>query len=421
MSFAISTSTPLNSRTIASDLRQSDPVQKQIQQQNAAESKGKTTSAAQGSNIFRDGIAKLTADQTPENKHSLRTFTSLVRSLEKTYNDAPNVDRNTGGKEMGEGGTHRISKDLRKLFKGLGIPPQLAKQLAGKMTDALQNQDGGPVNISLTSTRTFNLNVQQLPGSYPTSSDGSDPATTTPVRSFQLTAVQVRSLDISINLSTGEFSMSRTRTDSISISSTSAATQGDTGSVPEDTTGQELPVETAADSGGTAPSAVADPESTGAAADTATTEPSPVATEPATEPSDDLAAQVQSDSTLLQISRTIQQSAFIKLNSANDTENKPDSTTQDQQPNGGLRVLQDMLAQLEQLSGKAGNLFDTIVHVNNLRVEQENGDQHLRFTVDALAPIGLTAVDQAGYGTTLYPRPDGSLAKVVEEPVKVSA
>jgi|GEM_PF-1815598 len=422
MSFEITASTTLPSRTIPPEPLKTDPARKQPGKQPADKTASNQPETAKSTDFFKAALSKLSAGHKHAEKHSLKTISHLMRSLQKVFGDAPKVDRETGAEEMRHGGMRRVGNDLRKLFRGLGIPPQMAKEFAHGMTDALQNQETEQINFSLTATRSVNLNIQQLQSGYQASGDGSSIAAAT-ANSFQLSAVQARSIDISINLRTGEFSLTRTSTDTLSISGARATAQA--GAATQAMAGSEpaLPTETAPQTAeGTTtgsdfsatevPEATAESQASDTAAPTAESQPAPV---------DDFAALVQSNGFLLQISRTIQQSAMMQLKPAGGSGTDEAKAIDEDKPSGGLRVLQDMIARLQELSGAAHDLFDTLVQVNNLRVENQDGDDHLRFTIDALAPVGLTAVDKDGRGATVYPRPDGSLAKVVEEPVTATA
>lgn len=412
MSCEISTATPLHSRASLPD-----PLQKQTAQTTAEETAVKSAAVPQRCDLFRNAVAKLSAGSGHEDRHSVKIFTELVRSLEKVFGEASKVDRDTGQEEMKQGGLRRIGKDLRKLFKGLGLPPQLAKQISRGMTDALQNQNVDQLNFSMTATRSVNLDVHQLQAGYLASGDGSTIAAASS-DSLQLSAIQVRSLAVSLNLRSGEFTMTRTRSDAIALSSTSTAAVVSQGTHAEETAPQ-LNDTTSADT--TAPDTTA--VSTAANVTAATTAPEPATATTAPKaaeqaaPSDDFTTLVQTDRQLLQISRVVQQSAIIQLKPAVGAE-----SSSDEQQSGSLRVLQDLLKRLGAFSGTVDiQSFEPQVQVNDLRVEQEDGDQHLRFNLDALAPIGLTAVDENSRATTTYPRQDGSLGKVVDVPVKVVA
>lgn len=77
-----------------------------------------------------------------------------------------------------------------------------------------------------------------------------------------------------------------------------------------------------------------------------------------------------------------------------------------------------MFKAFTKLASDRGKYFGEAEKVER---DEEGGDDQLRCTMDARAPIGLTAVDDTGHSTTSYPRPDGSIGKVVEKEVKVSA
>ena len=195
----------------------------------------------------------------------------------------------------------------------------------------------------------------------------------------------MRSFDVSINLRTGEYSLSHSQSNNLSISTTSTAVLASSApalQAPED-------------------------------------EVQPALVEPPAEPTDDIAALVQSDSSLLQISRTVQLSALMETQPATVVNASP--PPKDEAYTDGLSRLQQLIEKLEEVTAEAKDLFESLTQIHDLRIEKENDDDHLCFSIDALAPIGLTATDDTGYATTLYPRPDGSLGKVAENTVKVVA
>lgn len=333
-------------------------------------------------NLLRSTLQKMSAGREHQDDESFKEFTKLSRALAQTFGEAQQVNRDEGERELKQGGLRRIDTDLRKLFKGLGMPPQLAKYFSRGISDAMSNDAVEQISFSLTSSRAFNLDVQQQQSGYLASGDGSGVAAGVS-NSFQLAAVQTRSLDISINLRTGEFSLNRSSSDSLTISTASSA---------------EL--------ASFSPAAAQE--------ETATTGP-------ATAAQDDFAAQVQSDSTLLQISRTIKQSAIMQLTPATNSDQEDDAD--DELFADAVQSLQRLVERMETLSEVAGSMFESLVQIRNLRVErdEEDDDAHLRFNVNAQAPIGLTAVDNQGRGTTIYPRPDGSIGKLAAEKVAISA
>lgn len=352
-----------------------------------------------GRSIFKS-LDKIFHHRGQEEKQGMKTIGHLAKSLEKMFDKAQKVDHKTGEEEIKQGGLRRVSKDLSKLFKGLGMPPQLAKHFSRSMTSAMQNEDVEQIDFSLTATRAFSLNLQQTQQGYLASGDGSGVATNE-TNSFQIAAVQIRSLDFSLNLRTGDFSYSQTQIDSLSIGSSTSvglAAIPATQNVPS--TDKSATSDTPIEAGPLQPTEVEGP-----------------ATELAqpTDSESDLAAIILSDSRLLQISRIVQQSAIMQLKpvaGANETED-----AEEEQQFTGVNMLNQMVSQLDQLTGQSRNLFEEQVQINNLRVENEDNDDHLLFTLDALAPVGLTTVDETGHSATLYPRDDGSLGKIVEDEV----
>jgi hypothetical protein len=194
----------------------------------------------------------------------------------------------------------------------------------------------------LKSSRSFNLEARQQQSGYLASGAGKKSAASHS-NSFRIAAVQTRSVDISINLRSGEYYLSQSRDEAFSVSQSSTAT-------------------------------------------------------------------------LTQINRTVKQSAIVKMS-------PPMNSSEEANQNissAGANKLQQLVERLAGVTEATEDMFATLVQIRDLRVEQEESDDHLHFTTDAQAPIGLTAVDEKGRGTTIYPRPDGRLGKIVEAEVKVT-
>ncbi len=327
-----------------------------------------------------------------------KSFNHLAHSLEKMFGEAQDVDRETAEEELKEGGLRRVGKDLGKLFKGLGIPSQLAKQFAHGITAAIKQDDVEQIDFSLTATRAFNLDIQQTRQGYLATGDGAGGAPSVS-SSFQLTAIQIRSVDISLNLNSGEFSYRSTSFDSLSISSSTTVGPAE---LPADAVDRSVP---AAEN---SPAATRD--DTGNAPPVAADQSAPAPGDNA-----DPLAVVQSDNILLQISRFVQQSSIMQL-----SPQLVADPAEGEQQLSGFDLLQSLVDKMAEFTEGRRNLFESQLEVRNLRVEKDDDeDEHLRFTFDALVPVGLTAVDESGRSSTVYPRADGSLAQVAEGPVRV--
>lgn len=424
MSLQIHASPPVLSRTNTSDLSTSAPARQDKSKISVDQATIASQETKSSVHHYRKALDRLARPHHGErHHHHHHEVKDLAHSLEKAF-DSPKVDRETGEEELRQGGMRRVGKDLRKLFRGLGVPPQQAKQLARGLTEAIRDQDVEHIDLSLTATRAVSLEVSQVQSGYLASGDGTQSAAAN-AESFQLSAVQVRSLDISLNLTSGEFSVTRTRFDAVSLSSSQAA------AVVVGTPAEEqLPAPTSNEAVSAAPAAggvepAAEPgtppaEATFAetsTAETAANDP-PAEIVDTTSPDQTFSLVAGNHQQFLQISSLVQQSAVIKLSN---TQDSVLTEIADEPEESALEQLQSLVDRLADLASAARDLFEPQVQVNNLRVEEEQGEQHLRFTLDALSPVGLTAVDQEGRDATVYPRPDGSLATVTEEPVLVTA
>lgn len=376
----ISTATPPINQDNLSTLPR-DPITVSDGEQTKQQAPLAPEKSSPGKFLFK-GLEQLAAGRKFNSKKSLKAFSSLGHSLEKAFSTATKVDHKTGEEEIKQGGLRRVGKDLNKLFKGMGLPPQLAKQFSRGITGAMRQEDIEKLNFSLTTSRSLNIETYQLQEGYLADGDGTTMATSI-ANSFQLSAVQVRSFDVSINLRTGEYSLNHSQSNSLSISTSSTAVLASS-----------------------APALQASEEELQSA---------PV--EAPVEPIDDIATLMQSDSSLLQISRTVQLSALMKIQLA--TVDNASPLQKEEAYSDGLSRLQQLIEKLEEVTAEAKDLFESLTQIHDLRIEKESDDDHLRFSVDALAPIGLTATDDTGHATTLYPRPDGSFGKIAENSVKV--
>ncbi len=342
-----------------------------------------TAESRPGDFLFK-ALDQLAAGRKLNDKKSIKAFASLGQSLEKAFSTATKVDHKTGEEEIKQGGLRRVSKDLNKLFKGMDLPPQLAKQFSRGITEAMRQEDVEQINFSLTTSRSLNIEAYQLQEGYLSDGDGTTIAASV-ANSFQLSTIQIRSFDVSINLRTGEYSLNHSQSNSLSISSSSTARLAS--STP--------------------------------ALQASEDEVQPTLAETPVEPTNDIITLVQSNSSLLQVSQTVQLSALMQIQPAAvvDESILPDEEAY----SDGLSRLQQLIEKLEDITANAKGLYESLTQVRDLRIEKEDDDNHLRFSIDALAPIGLTATDDSGHATTLYPRPDGSLGTVADNAIKIVA
>ena len=338
-----------------------------------------TAESRPGDFLFK-ALDQLAAGRKLNDKKSLKGFASLGQSLEKAFSTATKVDHKTGEEEIKQGGLRRVSKDLNKLFKGMGLPPQLAKQFSRGITEAMRQEDVEQINFSLTTSRSLNIEAYQLQEGYLSDGDGTTIASSV-ANSFQLSTIQIRSFDVSINPRTGEYSLNHSQSNSSSSTARLAS------STP--------------------------------ALQASEDEVQPTLAEAPVEPTNDIITLVQSNSSLLQVSQTVQLSALMQIQPAAIVD---ESALPDEEAfSDGLSRLQQLIEKLEDVTANAKGLYESLTQVRDLRIEKEDDDDHLRFSVDALAPIGLTATDDSGHTTPLYPRPDGSLGTVADNAIKIVA
>ena len=340
-------------------------------------------------------------------KQLSKTFDRLGDSLRKGFSEAPRVSDKQGTDEMREGGLRRIGKDVRKLLKGLGMPPQVAKFFSRNMMQAVRSEDVETVSLSFSSTRTFELQSTQLKQAYAANGESSE-LVSTQLSGFQVAAVQVRSLDISLNLNTGEVSAGRSSFESISVESIRAT--GWTGS----DSGEALAAEESSGTGFQDPAT----DLTDAAIEQQGVDDETSAIASPAETEEDVAALVRMDASLLEVRRFVEQSLSMQFGTTDEMADAEESDADDH--HGGLDRLRELSSRLADFMQSVEDFFETVVSVHDLRVDQDEHGDYLRFTMDALAPIGLTAQDDRGHQDTLFPRPDGSLASSSQEPVDLA-
>ncbi len=335
-------------------------------------------------------------------KKSVKAFASLAGSLQKAFADAVQVDRDSGAEEIKQGGLRRVGKDLQKLFKGMGFSPHLAKQYAGKICQAMGQDDVTQLDVSLSLTRTVDIQATSQTTYSATGQSTTEQISAT--ESLQLSAVQVRSFDLSLNLTTGEFSIQHSSSDSLSISvaqSTSSIVSAETAP---------------AQSEAATPVAVEEPATAQPSEPETTMEPEPTATE---QPDAGDAIQIEANSLLLQLSRTIAQSALLKTQPVESiTNDQAQETTPEDQ---AVARLENFIQLQFSASQTVTGLFESMTTISNLRVESQDDQQYLYFTAAAVAPVGLTVTAENGETTTVYPREDGRVASFSDTPVEFTA
>lgn len=351
---------------------------------------------------LQQAVEQLPIQHKINDDRSLKAFSELSKSLDKALTGATPVDAQTAANEMTKGGIKRIAKDLSKLFKGMGLDPHLAKQLSKSVAHTIQQEGVEHIDLSVSVTRSLNIEAYQLQESYTDNADGTG-TTSTAMTGLQMSAVQTRSFDFSMNLSSGEYSLNLSQEDSFMTSAfdyqasqnvnTDEITQSAGANGPAETTdGENGQVET--DNG-----AYVEGQSSG-----------------------DIAAFFMSRTSLIEISKQVQMAPIAQALEAEKNQNSAvESEAEDKTADAGLSQMQGLYDQLDKTTEQPENPFESLTQIRNLRIEQEQSVKYLRFSFEAFAPIGLAAKDNEGYQTTLYPRPDGNLGVVEETPVKIEA
>jgi hypothetical protein len=222
---------------------------------------------------------------------------------------------------------------------------------------------------------------------------------------LQISAVQTRSFDFSLNLSTGEYSLNLSRSDSFSAAAFDYQTQALPEERADEITDQATQPETAGE-------AVADGD-----AETEADVPAFVEGQS----SGDIAAFFMSRSSLIEISRQVLKAPIAQALEVDNAADAEEAETAENAADAGLVQMQGLYDRLDESAEQPAQLFESLTQIRNLRIEQEQSVGYLRFSFDAFAPIGLAATNDEGYQTTLYPRPDGSLGVAEETPVEVEA
>jgi hypothetical protein len=331
-------------------------------------------------NLFSSALDDTFHLRNINDEKSLKALSHLSESLDKAYSNATSVDQETSEREIKHGGLKRVGKDLRKLFKGMGLPPQAAKTLSRGITYAMKEDSTSQINFSLTTSRSTAIEFSQTQTGYLASGDGTEEAVSTS-NSLKISALRVRSFDFSINMDTGEYSFNHSQSDQLTVSASQSAVAF-----------RSLPEES-----GTSPSEQGDN----------------VESEQQTDR--EIAAVFQSDRTLFSLSQTVQNSALMQITPVNDTDQEIDES---EKTPSEMKPLEQQLSAVRQ---QPEPLFESLTRIRNLRIDVEREQTYLRFSADAIAPVGLSTTDEQGNNATLYPRSDGSLAKTEDSPLAVTA
>ena len=354
---------------------------------------------------LRHAAEQFPAQHRINDDRSLKALAGLAKSLDKALNGASSVDAQTADREITEGGVRRIAKDLSKLFKGMGLDPHLAKQFSRSVARTMQQEGVEQIDLSVSITRSLNMEAYQLQNSYTDKGDGPG-STSTAMTGLLISAVQTRSFDFSLNLKTGEYSLNLSQSDSFAVAAFDYQAQAPLEERPAEITAPGAGSETAEETAG------GDNEA-GEADHAAYVEG---------QSSGDIAAFFMSRTSLVEISRQVRMAPIAQALEAEKDEGAADeSTAEEQLADAGLAKMQGLYDQLDESAEQPARLFESLTQIRHLRIEQEQSVRYLRFSFDAFAPVGLAATNDEGYQTTLYPRSDGSLGVVEETPVKVEA
>ncbi len=329
-----------------------------------------------------------------------KAFTSLTNSLARAFTNAVKVDQQTGEEETTQGGLQRVAKDLQKLFKGMGFPPQMAKQYARDISSAMGQEGVEQIDFSLETTRSLTVSAYNQSGAGVPGDDESAVASSQ-ASGLQLTVVQTRNFDVSINLTTGEFSLTRTYDESLTLSTVAADSQENT----------EMPTGLNAEDTEVTPDEINTPATVGEDTDKTVIEELPTVTD-----------QNQVDAILFQLSHSISQSTlFTQQQYADETGKEVTDGEQAVAADNTLYQLQLFAETRLQINFGETSLFESMTNISNLRIESIDQQEYLRFSVQAVAPVGLTTVDKDGSSSTVYPRPNGGIGEMTTESQAVSA
>ncbi len=352
----------------------------------------------------------------PQSDFTSKAFNSLTKSLTRAFTDATKVDKQTGDEEISTGGLQRVAKDLSKLFKGLGLSPQQAKQYARGISSAMGTDGVEQINFSLSTSQSLLVTGYNQSGSIESSADSL--ATSSQMSGYQLTAVKTQSFDVSINLSTGEFSVNHSLEESFSLTAFSGEYSEDVVSnsplKAEDMTETEaLPTDELTSVPGTEEQEepVLEPENS-----EETTE-----APPAEENQTVIATGSSVDALLFEFSRSMTQSAAFSTNQELISEPTGEEATEEEEVNPVLNRFQMFAESSLHMTWAEATLFESITDISNLRIEVIDQQEYLNFSVEAIVPLGLTATEEDGSSTTMYPRPDGSIGETTTEAVEISA
>ncbi len=373
-------------------------------------SKNRHHHSDQSSYAGQDSYHKTNEDLTT------KAFTSLTNTLTRAFTSAVKVNPQTGEEETTRGGLQRVGKDLQKMFKGIGFPPQMAKQYARDISSAMGQEGVEQINFTLETTRSLTVSAYNQSGTATNVTDESG-AGISQASGFQLSAIQTQSFDVSINLTTGEFSLNRSYEERVTLSTLTATSQEDSELLPmlagENVEG--TPQEKISDQGQEVEQAEPDSLLTPLAVNEDTAKS-------LIEESLTVTDQNQVDAMLFQLSHSISQSALFTQQQLADEANAEETETEQAiTTNNTFYQLQLFAERTLQINFGETSLFESMTNISNFRIETIDQQEYLSFTVQATAPVGLTAVDKDGSSSTVYPRLEGGIGEITTADSATSA
>ena len=126
---------------------------------------------------------------------------------------------------------------------------------------------------------------------------------------------------------------------------------------------------------------------------------------------------------LFQLSHSISQSAlFTQQQLADDEANEAETETEQAvTTDNTFYQLQLFAERTLQINFGETSLFESMTSISNFRIETIDQQEYMNFTVQATAPVGLTAVDEDGSSSTVYPRPEGGIGEITTADSTTSA
>ncbi|MBF0477698.1 MAG: hypothetical protein HQK59_18100 [Deltaproteobacteria bacterium] len=328
----------------------------------------------------------------------------LAASVSQVFAGAQTVDPGTAQTEMTQGAFQRTSDQMAGLFEAIGFKPDESESYAQKIVSAIQNNSNsqsGAMDFSFSSGTSAD---------FQTAASGQGGR----MSSFQqVSAINMESLEISINSSTGAVSVDHREMSALSVQMSAQVSSMNThqarksmakalncSDVGEYQSWQSYMASLVSFRSDQIGGGININDPTAGSAD---------------------GSENQLKRTLYQMMKkagimddnTDQTSAASDLTAAYAGGTMASRTDQAESPFlAGIDRINEMARQFTDQMNQSRQVFDPYFKVRDVAKDKNaQGDDLLKLRLDVTAPVGLTQVDGSGSLTTTYQRQDGTMAK----------